>query len=482
VGAGTSRIEVTPNAQGIFTFAIVHPTSNINPTTGNPLAWIDIPGGVSNRPDPSEPQARGENFAFSTGTRLTATLEVLGCPPGTDQRGWTSSTRNTGTPGNNPFPSADPCLGKDVVAADPHVPWPLQTAPESGGDGNSAATGDAGTGPVPDPTLELSPADPSRGDVVVRLTLRDPSGNRLVDNPATGTDEGEEAVTFEVSASGSGELSAAPNRPNPGSQAAPITIVGDNLGEQVVNMTTRNGVAEIVIDRNAESFSSTTPDPDFVSATISVLRGGATAPGGLFCPTSTNPDAFCTGTARWADIDFDTTVPIQAVTPGTGPEPGAASTIQCPSTVPCFNGALTSIDKARDSYVMQRGGSFGGFAYVVYAVGGGGEPYTTDTAGIVPAPRQPSGSNAQVFGGERPSRRDAAGNPTVDEYFIDGIRVDADPTDNVRCGYFSAMVQAGCARFEATMSFDDRMVYEFAGTAPTRTQTHFLTNGTAPVS
>jgi len=500
VGAGTSRIEVTPNAQGIFTFAIVHPTSNINPTTGNPLAWIDIPGGVSNRPDPSEPQARGENFAYNTGRFLTATLESLGCPPGTDQRGHPE--------GNNKFDDPDPCLGRDQsedTADAPHVPWELNVAAESpsactptsscpgqsGTGGANAATGDGPILAEDDVTLLPSTKDPSRGDIIFRFVLRDAAGRTLRDDPTTQpTNEGRFAVTFRVTTSGSGGTSVAPHRPNEGSSGAVTTPQENNTGIRIVDMVTVQGVAEIVVDRTVtdprESTSGT--GVEFNSATVEVLLESSSDLGvSCVAPATGDPEVVCRDTAQWAAVRSDTTANITP--PTSGAVSDFAPPASCPSpTQPCFNGAVTAIDKARDYYMMNRGGSFGGQAYVVYAIGGGGEPYTSNapvppaTQGTTPAPRPPfiGSQGTQVFSGERPSQN-AAGTATVDQYFIDGLPAAADADDNLRCGFFANIVQSGCARFEAAMSFDDRMVYEFSGTGPTRTQTHFLTNGTAPV-
>ncbi|HUR49342.1 MAG TPA: hypothetical protein VMY88_07450, partial [Acidimicrobiales bacterium] len=243
-----------------------------------------------------------------------------------------------------------------------------------------------------------------------------------------------------------------------------------------VQMQTREGVAEIVVDRRLYDSAST--EANFGSATVQVIRSGFGTQG-FACPAQSPPVGsgqgtdFCEATATWADVDFDTTQTDALQPADYGPNSPAPIT-SCPSpAVPCFNGPLVAIDKARDYYVMQRGGSRGGHAYVVYAVGGGGEPYSTDAPGANPAPRPPAAS-AQVFNGERPSG-------AADEYFIDGLRAPAEPTDDFRCGYFARVVQAGCARFDAAMTFDDRMVYEYAGTAPRRTQTHFLTNGEAPI-
>ncbi|HUR49835.1 MAG TPA: cell wall-binding repeat-containing protein, partial [Acidimicrobiales bacterium] len=226
--AGTTRIEVVPNANGVFTFAVVQPSSRVAPTTGTPIAWIDVPGGNNNRPDATEPQSRGENFTYATGSPVNATLEVLGCPPGTDQRGWPGDAdpNTTGTQaGNNPFDAPDPCLGMDQpesTTAQPHVPWRLDVAAES-------EVADAATCEVvqqaPAPTAEdpeatrpvvVAPADPSRGDVVFRFTLRDPQGRRLRDNIDTlNTTENQVNVTFRVSFDGAvSDNSVGANRPN----------------------------------------------------------------------------------------------------------------------------------------------------------------------------------------------------------------------------------------------------------------------------
>jgi putative cell wall-binding protein len=511
--AGTTRFEVVPNADGLFTFAVVQPASRTAPTTGTPIVWIDLPGGVNNRPDTTEPQARGENFTYATGTAVDATLEVLGCPPGTDQRGFPGDTDPVTPgvqPGNNPFDAPDPCLGMDQpdpttapVQSQPHVPWRLDVAAES--DTSDAATCDivrsrpAPTADNPEATerVIVPRARPSRGDVVFRFTLRDPQGRRLRDNPDTlGTTENQQNVTFLVRFSGFSNYSAAAHRPNRAENqnrvadcSAPTTAVDNNTGVLALQMQTREGVAEIVLDQQLLD-DSAGAEATFATATVEVVRSGFGTQG-LTCPSQTPPvgtgqGEFCRATATWADIDYDTTKNDAAQSSDAGPNSPAPPT-SCPSLViPCFNGPLVAIDKARDYYVVQRGGSRGGHGYVVYAVGGGGNRYTKDrpapgaTVGLTPADRPPD-EDPDVFSGERPSSTPAGTRP-ADEYFIDGLRAPADSTDNLRCGFFSSLLQAGCARFEAAMSFDDRMVHEFDPTQPVpRTQTHFLTNGTAPI-
>ena len=456
--AGTTRIEVIPNTQGVFTFAITHPANRTFGTSGNPIAWIDIPGGTNNRPDSTEPQARGENFEFNTGTAAFeyATLETLGCPPGVPERGTPpadpSATDLSGEIGN-PDTVQDPCLGRDVLEDDPHVPWPLTVAAVS--DEADASTAQPGTMSVTSEPGEPNPATISRGDITVRWTFRDATG-RPKTPPGNGvlTEFVDASVCFVVLEDGrpfSENVDQEPNRPNPGSDGAPSAsptspfcqAFGESLGatpEEIVEVTTSDPYAEMVVDGG----DATTADIH-----AAALSNDSTN----FCPFGGTPPAdpaTCefVATVAWVGVSTDTT--DDATIPPTSEAPD----LQCPSpSQPCFNGNLVSIDKARDYYVMNRGAISGGTAYVVYAVGGGGELYTATT-------------------GERPDGSD--------QYFINGLPSPPDLDDNERCGFWNTGgTQSGCARFDAALSFDDRMVYEYSEAPPRRTQTHFLTDGNA---
>lgn len=468
--AGTTRIEVTPNSEGVFTFAITHPQQSRASTSGNPIAWLDLPGGTNNRPDSAEPRAVGAEFEFSVGSLVTATLESLGCPPGTMQRGHPGFVADGGEPGNNPLTSQDPCLGQDVLASDPHVPWELDLAPVS-------QTEDAATSETPEDDVEGTPAmgeneaTISRGDIVFRFTYRDPAGT-IFDDTATVrfriTHDGLTSFAFDT------EISAAPNRPNPGSAIA--RPVPPDPGFLIIEVPATNGIAEIVVDSDSARN---------VTVTAELEAGTSTGPLGLIpftCITADDAQDFCEDTAAWTLIDVDTTEELDAaITPGQ-----RSPQANCPATgvlaPPCFNGNVVAIDKARDSYVMNTGGFSGGRAYVVYAAGGGGEVYGADRTGAC---------SPNCFQGERKITANEVANNRGDEYFIDGLPAVPDDEDNERCGVtrlggtptaqFANVLQPGCARFDAAMTFDDRMVYEFAGAPPSRTQTHFLTNGDAPI-
>ena len=460
VPSGTTRMEIVPNSDGKFTFAITHPRENTAGTAGHPIVWVDVPGGTNNRPDTTEPQSIGENFNFNAGELFTATLESLGCPPGTDQRGYDDDLDN-GTPSgfNNPFTIPDPCLGRDVNFEDPatprtevYNPWSLDAAPTSAS-ANAATSIAAGNPNAPNANAgEPNPDTISRGDVVFRFTYRDPLGR-----PAGGTLIGE-PVIFEINVQTTlGSVSAAPNRPNSGSEMGQTFT--DNVAapfDGVVEVPLNNSVAEIVVD--AASGVLVTVNARFESGT----RFSCIVPG----PAELGR---CSKSVQYQAFDVDTTTEADTAIPASQ----RANPAQCPNALqPCFNGNVIVIDKARDSYVMNTGGTTGSRAYVVYAVGGGGRVYPG-------APRNPpfeGTGGAQLSGGERPSG--------TDEFFIDGVRPDvvSDSLDNERCGFFSASLVRGCAEFDAALTFDDRMVYEFAGAPPTRTQTHFLTNGDAPTA
>lgn len=435
--ANTRRIEVVPNADGVFTFAITNPQRNTVGTSGNPIAWVDLPGGVDNRPDANEPQARGENFVFNTGSvTAQSSLETLGCPPGVPQRGTQAAATVPPHPPFNPVTVADPCLGRDIVPEDPHVPWPLTLLPVSPDGANAATCIGRGTEAAPNPDAgKPNPATISRGDLVARFTYRDATGAPV--SPGLGT------VTFQVTNDSFGPVHAAPNRPNSGCDTS---VAVPPFSRVLVTIPLAGAYAELVVDGGE------------ASATIEIVATSFTDV--QVCGQSSQP-CDLRRAVRWIQPTTDTTSSA-AIPAGT-----SAPAARCPSPAqPCFNGNLVVIDKARDSYVMNRGMLSGGTAYVVYAIGGGGRLYGTT-----------------VTQGERPP-------PAVDHYFIDGLAAPGEPQDDQRCGFASTEVQVGCARFEAAMSFDDNMVYEFSGfstptgtvgpVGPRRTQTHFLTNGTAP--
>ena len=462
--AGTTRIEVIPNAQGVFTFAITHSQQSSAETSGNPIAWIDLPGGVNNRPDATEPQALGAPFEFTIGSLVTATLESLGCPPGTMQRGHPGFVADGGEPGNNPFSIQDPCLGRDVLASDPHVPWPLDLAAVS--QAANAATADED---VAESIVDGTPAYSqglavdtiSRGDIVFRFTYRDTTGS-IVDTSPT--------VRFEITHDGNPfaleTIEAAPNRPNPG--AAKTNTVPPDPGRFILEVPATNGVAEIVLD--SDIAVTATVRAELEEGTTTGFEG--LVPFTCIVPEDLGGDPtqdFCVDTAGWTSIAVDTTEDRDTEISN------SARSLQCPSTVQCFNGNVVAIDKARNSYVMNTGGLSGGRAYVVYAGGGGGEVYGADVATAVTTCETSGG--ADCYQGERKSN--------ADEYIIDGVKALADLDDRERCDprlWSTSVAPApGCARFDAALTFDDRMVYEFTGTPPARIQTHFLTNGEAPV-
>ena len=493
------RIEITPNTAGKFTFAITtdRETPAAAATTATPIAWIDQPTLRPDLPDSGEPQARGQRTTFEPTFFTAHTLESLGCPPGTPQRGTNDSA--AGRADGNPFSrggvaNPDPCLGVDTLTGDPTVtppnfpesPWPLNVAAASNSIDSSTCTLTVGRpcgpgGQVSGQALTArgtpNQAAISRGDTVYRFTYRDPLNRPVAQLSLT--------VNFEVQNTTGvlgTDVAASPQRPNAGSDAL-ILIPAGARGvvsvplAPVAQIASNIGIAEIVVDAGGAGS---------VRVNVTAVQDETVVAG---CPPVGAAPACVpiTDTSSWVGIAVDTSRQQHASNGGTDTDGNAATGDPLPSYLPvqqsqscptvtqkCYNGNVVAVDKARNYYVMT-GAPNAGNVYVVWQAKSGSQVYNTT-------------SLAESF--STPGERNTAD----DTYFTNGLTPQPEGNDRVICQPYpqsfmstfttgipadvaSIPVRDGCSRFEFALTPDDRMIYEWGtpDTATKRPQVHRLT-------
>lgn len=471
-----TRVEVTPNPAGRFTFAITTDLSErfAPDSTGTPVVWIDKAGGQTHEREPNETQDQGGPTTWKAGARLNGTLESFGCIP------------NAAAPTEViPEGTYGPCAPLEVAATSaPNLANAFNADASTRGVNSPAVAPRPPADPVPAtpgaPAVAVTDDGSSRGDITFRFTNRDALGNPVV--PASRAVLGGTSAALFVVQSNSVPVSCcdtfvtmatAPNR----SQYTIPVPVGDPLFV-AVPFIQGTPYAELIVDATEGQGVRVDVTQIIVSGTSLITGcGPLLGPSGTIgnppspFPSGISPIVDCTkdikDTASWANVYIDTTAedpdgtllpPFRpsAGQPTQGPVPTSAN---CPAGAgTCFNGNVVTVDKIRKYYVLNTGlgnnTALGGNVYVVWDVGRGGEIYTANNA----------------YGERRVNK---------DTYFVDGVQATPDTViDGERCTNLiptplpppapptppqlgaGVAPAPGCARFEVAITPDDRIVYE----------------------